>query len=63
MFYNTSINQIHNINIGRRICYLLELPEYSIQKPMVYVTPNEIKLIIKKLPKKLQGTIASRILC
>jgi hypothetical protein len=53
MLYNTfSDNQIININNDNRVLKLLELSDYSALKPMVYVTPNEIKLIIKKVPNK-----------
>jgi hypothetical protein len=47
-----SDNQIININNDRRVLELLELPDYSVQNRMVHVTPNEMKLIIKKLPNK-----------
>ncbi|KAL4148472.1 hypothetical protein QTP88_002705 [Uroleucon formosanum] len=53
MLFNTfSVNQISNTNNNRRVLNFLDLPDYSVQKPMVHVTPNEIKLIIKKLPNK-----------
>uniref|UniRef100_A0A2S2PXP8 Putative RNA-directed DNA polymerase n=1 Tax=Sipha flava TaxID=143950 RepID=A0A2S2PXP8_9HEMI len=65
MLFNTfSVNQISNTNNDRRVLNFLDLPDYSVQKPMVHVTPNEIKLIIKKLPnKKAPETIASRTSC
>ncbi|KAL4144102.1 hypothetical protein QTP88_006332 [Uroleucon formosanum] len=31
---------------------LLDLPDYSVQNCMDYVTPNEVKLIVKNLPNK-----------
>jgi hypothetical protein len=53
LLFNTfSINQITNTNNDCRVLNFLDLPDYSVQKPMVHVTPNEIKLIIKKLPNK-----------
>lgn len=45
-----SDNQIININNDRRVVELLGLPDYSVQKCMVHVTTNKIKLINKKLP-------------
>lgn len=57
MLYNTfSTNQTTDINNERRVYKLLDLPAYSVQTCMDYVTPNEIKLIFKNLPnKKAQG--------
>lgn len=53
MLSNTfSVNQTTNTNNDRRVLNFLDLPDYAVQKPMVHVTPNEIKLIIKKLPNK-----------
>ncbi|KAL4132725.1 hypothetical protein QTP88_009834 [Uroleucon formosanum] len=53
MLLNTfSVNQISNSNNDRRVLNFLDLPDYFVQKPMVHVTLNEIKIIIKKLPNK-----------
>ncbi|KAL4112785.1 hypothetical protein QTP88_016514 [Uroleucon formosanum] len=53
MLYNTfSTNQITHINNERRVHKFLDLPDYSVQTCMDYVTPNEIKLIVKNLPNK-----------
>ncbi|KAL4143777.1 hypothetical protein QTP88_006063 [Uroleucon formosanum] len=53
MLYNTfSTNQISDINNERQVHKLLDLPDYSVQNCMDYVTPNEVKLIVKNLPNK-----------
>lgn len=57
MFYTIfSDKQIIKINNDRHVLKLLELLDYFVQKPMDYITFNEIKLIIKKSPiKKAPG--------
>ncbi|KAL4144100.1 hypothetical protein QTP88_006330 [Uroleucon formosanum] len=53
MLYNIfSTNQISDINNERQVHKLLDLPDYSVQNCMDYVTPNEVKLIVKNLPNK-----------
>jgi hypothetical protein len=53
MLYNSfSIDQITDTNNERRVHKLLYLPDFSVQKFMDYVTPNEIKLIVKNLLNK-----------
>jgi len=55
--HNTfSTNQITDTYNERRVQNLLNLPDYYVQGRKNYVTPNEIKLIVKKLPnKKIPG--------
>lgn len=45
----TTKMQLYILLINRK---LLDLLDYSIQKYMDYVTPNEIQLIVKNLPNK-----------
>jgi hypothetical protein len=53
MLYNTfSTNQFNDINNEQRVHTFLDLPDYLAQKCMDYVTPDEIKLIIKNLRNK-----------
>ncbi|KAL4131412.1 hypothetical protein QTP88_008727 [Uroleucon formosanum] len=47
-----SLNQIANNSNDLRIEQILKTPNYSVQNSLNYVTPNEIKLIIKRLPAK-----------
>lgn len=43
---------ICNLNNDFRVKRALEQPDYSVQKCIGYVTPNEVKQIIKNLPNK-----------
>jgi len=53
MLYNTfSPNHICNPINDLRVKHTLELPNYEVQNSLNYVTPNEIKQIIKNLPNK-----------
>ncbi|KAL4085157.1 hypothetical protein QTP88_027450 [Uroleucon formosanum] len=47
-----SLNQIANNSNDLRIEQILKTPNYSVQNSLNYVTPNEIKSIIKRLPAK-----------
>ncbi|KAL4100752.1 hypothetical protein QTP88_020784 [Uroleucon formosanum] len=53
MLYNTfSPNHICNPSNEQRVKHTLDLPNYEVQNSINYVTPNEIKQIIKNLPNK-----------
>lgn len=43
---------IGNLNNDSRVRHALEQPDYSIQKYIGYITPIEVKQIIKDLPNK-----------
>lgn len=47
-----SHNHLGNLNNDSRVKHALEQPDYSVQKCFGYVTPNELKKIIKNLPNK-----------
>lgn len=47
-----SPNHISNLNSNIRVKWVLELPDYSVQKSTSYVTSNEMKQMIKNLPNK-----------
>jgi len=47
-----SHNHLGNLNNDSRVKLALEQPDYSVQKCIGYVTPNEVKKIIKNLPNK-----------
>lgn len=53
MLHNTfSLNHICNPSNELRLKHTLELPNYAVQNSTNYVTPNEMKQIIKNLPNK-----------
>ncbi|KAL4149731.1 hypothetical protein QTP88_003607 [Uroleucon formosanum] len=54
MLYNTfSPNHICNPSNDLRVKHTLELPNYEVKNSINYVTPYEIKHIIKNLPSKI----------
>jgi hypothetical protein len=52
LHYTFSPNHIGNLNNDFRVKHELEQLDYSLQKSIGFVTPNEVKQIIKNLPNK-----------
>jgi len=52
LYLTFSHNHLGNLNNVSKVKFALEQPDYSVQKCIGYVTPNEVKKIIKNLPNK-----------